>query len=142
MLVIKRKQLDEIVSHAYREYPLEACGIAAGKDNLVKAIYPLTNQDKSAVTYFASPDEQFKAFKDMRKKGLELLAIYHSHPASEAWPSATDVKRAFYPETAHLIVSLKDLDKPELKAFRILEGKVKEITIKVTGDRHARQSIR
>ncbi len=142
MLIIKKKQLDEIINHSCREYPLEACGIAAGRGNLIEEIYPLTNQDRSAVTYFASPEEQVKAFKDMREKGLELLAIYHSHPASEAWPSATDVKQAFYPESAYLIVSLKDLDKPDIKAFKILDGKIEEITIRVAGDHHAHQSIR
>lgn len=142
MLVFKKKHLVEIIDHALRDYPLEACGIAAGKDDVVEEVYPLTNQDKSSVTYFASPEEQLKAFKDMRRKGYELLAIYHSHPASEAFPSPTDVERAFYPEAAYVIVSLRDISKPEVRAFKILNGEIEEIPINVTGDEHVYKNIR
>lgn len=141
MLIIKRKQLNKIVNHTLCEYPLEACGIAGGKDGLVEEVYPLSNQDNSAVTYFASPEEQLEVFKDLRKKGLELMLIYHSHPASPAWPSRTDVERAFFPKAAYLIVSLENVNRPEIRAFKIQEGKIKKITLKVTGDKHADKNI-
>jgi proteasome lid subunit RPN8/RPN11 len=71
---------------------------------------------------------------NMRDKALDLLAIYHSHPKTEAYPSATDVRLAYYPESYYLIISLRDTDRPEANLYRILEGKITPESLKIVED--------
>lgn len=77
------------------------------------------------------PKEQFSAMKEMRREGLDMVAIYHSHPGSPAYPSAKDVSLAFYPDSLYIIAGLSDKDRPEVRAFEIVEGKVSEAQIEV-----------
>jgi len=92
----------------------------------------MTNAERSPVLYRIDPREQLRVFNEMDETGLELVAIYHSHTRSPAYPSNTDVSLAYYPEAAYLIVSLADADKPELRAFRIVDGKVSETELEIT----------
>lgn len=128
-LIIPQPILTQIINHAQQEAPKEACGLISGRAGTAVKAYPITNTDKSNVTYLMDPKEQFGAFKAMRQAGTTLLAIYHSHPATEAYPSATDIKLAFYPEAYYVIISLAQ-EEPVVKAFTIVNGKVKERQIK------------
>lgn len=119
MLSIPKQFYDAMIQQALAEYPNECCGLLAGKDDRVTQIYKMTNTQHSPVNYLMDPREQFAAFKDMRKREMELLAIYHSHPHTQAYPSKTDVRLAYYPEAAYLIMSLEDKAKPVLKGYRI-----------------------
>jgi proteasome lid subunit RPN8/RPN11 len=89
--------------------PLEACGILGGtrSGEVLQAewIYPARNQLRSPSQYQIDPVDQLQAFNDLEIKGLELVAIYHSHPAGPAYPSALDIERAYYPEAVQLIWS-------------------------------------
>ncbi|NOX21098.1 MAG: M67 family metallopeptidase [Nitrospirae bacterium] len=125
---VPSKILSEIVEHARQGYPEEVCGILAGKEQRVNTIYRMTNTEHSPVSYFMDPKEQFQVMKDMRQKDLQMLAIYHSHPDSVAYPSAKDVRLAFYDDVAYIIVSLAE-EPPEVRAFEIKEGKVREIKL-------------
>ncbi|MBI3990541.1 MAG: M67 family metallopeptidase [Candidatus Omnitrophica bacterium] len=120
-----------MIAHAKNEYPNEACGILAGKTGNVEKAYKMANADKSPESYLMDPKEQFSVMKDMRKNDWELLGIYHSHVASPARPSATDIEMAFYPDAAYLIISLSDMDKPVIRSFSIKEGKFEEIKFEV-----------
>ncbi len=120
--------IDEMVNHAREGYPEEVCGILAGSEDVVTRIFRMTNLEHSPVSYFMDPKEQFQVMKKMRTEGLRMLAIYHSHPDSQAYPSAKDVSLAFYDDVAYIIVSLAD-DEPQVRAFEIKEGKVKEMVI-------------
>ena len=124
--------IDEMLAHAREGYPNEVCGLIAGKNGLVSRIFRTTNIDESSISYMMEPAEQFRAFKEMRAEGLELMAIYHSHPTSPAYPSQTDVKLAYYPEATYLIASLQNVGAPVIKGFRILDGKITEETLEVT----------
>jgi proteasome lid subunit RPN8/RPN11 len=77
------------------------------------------------------PREQIHTFEEMDRLHLELLGIYHSHPHSLPYPSPVDITRAFYPTIAFFIISLLNLGKPELKAFQIVRGKVREKRFKI-----------
>lgn len=77
------------------------------------------------------PKEQFRVFKEMREKGLELLGIYHSHVSTRAYPSFHDVEMAFYPEALYLIISLEDFDHPDIRAFEIRDRKIEERDIEI-----------
>jgi proteasome lid subunit RPN8/RPN11 len=106
-LQIPRRLYDEMLAQAVAELPHECCGLLAGRDGRVTHRYPLTNALASPVRYESEPRSMFAAFKDMRAQGIELLAIYHSHPTSDPIPSRTDLERNFYgAEVVHLIISL------------------------------------
>jgi len=128
MLSIPKQFYDAMIQQAEAEYPNECCGLLAGKDSRVTQIYKMTNTHHSPTNYLMDPREQFVAFKEMRKKSLELLAIYHSHPHTQAYPSMTDVRLAYYPEAFYLILSLENKTTPVLNAYRISnsngEGKI------------------
>jgi proteasome lid subunit RPN8/RPN11 len=108
-----------MVAHAKKEWPLECCGILSGRDGTVEKAFELQNAEKSPIQYSMSPQEQLRVFEEMEKGAMEMLAIYHSHPRTIPFPSETDVKLAFYPEVASIIISLKEEKKPVAKAFRI-----------------------
>lgn len=110
-----------MISHARSWAPNECCGILGGLEDRVGKHYPLTNIQQSPVSYMIDPQEQFKVFKELRTQQTHLVAIYHSHPTSKAYPSPTDVRLAYYPEAAFIIISLQSPDHPVVKAFRIVE---------------------
>ena len=122
MIVISAKILDDIVAHAREEQPNEACGLLAGVESTVGQSYRLTNVDGSPEHFSLDIREQFAAVKEMRAAGLEMLAVYHSHPATPARMSAEDLRLAFTPGIAYVIVSLADPDQPVVKSFRIVDG--------------------
>lgn len=131
-LAISSAHLDAIVSHARRKKPAECCGILAGDaDGRVTRVFEMTNARSSAEEFLMDPTEQFAVFDEMRKAKLEMLAVYHSHPATPARPSPHDIQMAFYPDAAHLIVSLAG-DEPVAKAFRIVDGHASEVALQVT----------
>ncbi|MBI3597728.1 MAG: M67 family metallopeptidase [Nitrospirae bacterium] len=124
MLKIPKQIYDQMLVHAEAEAPNECCGLLAGKNGTAEAIHPMTNIHQSPVSYMIDPKEQFAVFKEMRAKENELIAIYHSHPHTEAYPSATDVRLAYYPEAVYIIVSLENPERPVLKAYRIIHNKI------------------
>lgn len=125
MLILGKKYQEEIIKLAIMEAPAEACGLLAGKNGTVERLYKMTNtSDRPETCYFMDAKEQLKAMKEIRKTGLEMLGIYHSHPNSVAYPSAKDVELAFYPEVVYLIISLKHKESPEIKAYKIVDGRI------------------
>ncbi|MCM8798606.1 MAG: M67 family metallopeptidase [Candidatus Omnitrophica bacterium] len=131
MIYIKKDLIAQMIEHSKKEFPNEACGILAGKEGKVEKIYPMTNTDRSAQTFFMDPREQLKVMKEIRSLGLEMIGIYHSHPVSLAYPSTRDVELAYYSHVSYIIVSLKDKDNPKIRSFRIEEGKISEEEIKI-----------
>ena len=124
MIRIPKTIYDQMLAQAKAEAPMECCGLLAGRNGAVDRIYPMTNADHSPVRYLIEPKEQFAAIKDMRAKEIEMLAIYHSHPHTAAYPSATDVQLAYYPEAVYIIISLQDRARPVVNAYRIVEKKI------------------
>ena len=124
MLPLKRSILNSIVAHARAELPCEACGYLAGKDGVVSTFLALTNTDKAADHFSMDPAEQFAAVKAMRASGEKLIAVYHSHPATPARPSAEDIRLAFDPRISYVIISLANPEAVEVKAYTISQGEV------------------
>ena len=116
----------EIVEQGLREFPNECCGVIAAEDGVPVKVFPMTNADASPATYRLDGREQLRVFDEIDERGWELWAIYHSHTHSEAYPSETDVRLAFYPETYYLLLSLQDREAPELRAFRIDDAQIDE----------------
>lgn len=123
-----------LVNHARREYPLESCGILAGKKGKINRVYSMENIEKSPFSYLMAPEEQLRVFREIEEDALELSAIYHSHPHSPAFPSQRDVDHAFYPDSLILIISLMDQEVPEICAFQIRDGKIEQRSIRITGE--------
>jgi len=117
---------DEMVAHGLAGFPNEACGLLAGKEGRPVRFFAMRNLDASPVTYRLDPKEQLHVFDELDEQGWDLLGIFHTHTHSEAYPSDTDRRQAFYPEASYLVMSLSDRDKPVLRAFRIEDGEVAE----------------
>ncbi len=130
---------DELVAHAMGQFPNEACGLLAGALNgspetaaRAQRFFPMTNADASPVSYRLDPKEQLRVFNELEEAGLELVGIYHSHTHSEAYPSPTDLRLAFYPEAHYLLVSLEDRTDPVLRGFTITDGEIEEQDVTIT----------
>lgn len=116
--------LIEVTTHL----PEEACGLLAGNDNLVSQILPIENILHSPIRYRMDPQQQLAAFQFIDNLGLELLAIYHSHPDGPATPSATDIAEAYYPEVVYMIISqAEDIYTP--RGFLIHNRRVDEVLL-------------
>ncbi len=123
MLKLPRAIFDALIVHAREGFPLEVCGILGGLDGEVSGHFPMINLDASSEHFMMDPKEQFGVIKELRAKGLAMVAVYHSHPASPARPSAEDIRLALTPDISHVIVSLAEPE-PVLKSFRITDGVV------------------
>jgi len=131
-LRLSRAQLETVIGHARECAPEEACGIlAGGEDGTVLRVIPMENAEHSRTFYLMDSREQFQIFDEMERDGLELVAIFHSHPHSPAYPSIHDMELAFYPEAVYLIVSLMG-DEPDSHAFKIADQTIREIEIIVS----------
>src|SRR5262245_53478184 len=109
-LVVPREVLAKTVAQALSERPNECCGLLAGRMEgdvgRVVAGYPLVNVLASPVEYESEPSSMFAAYRDLTSKGLDILAVYHSHPTSRPVPSKKDLARNFSEDVINLIVSL------------------------------------
>ena len=124
MLKIPQQIYDDLLTHAREGFPLEVCGILGGREGTVERAFRMANTDASNEHFTMEPREQFAVAKDLRAAGLEMLAVYHSHPESPARPSEEDIRLALTPGISHVIVSLLDSDRPVLKSFKIAAGLV------------------
>ena len=130
-LEIPAEILKQIIEQAIKVMPIEVCGILAGKNSRVEKLYKMTNTDKSSAHFMMSPREQFKVAKDIRRRELKILAIYHSHPATPARPSVEDIRLAFMPDVIYVIVSLQDENKPIIRGFLIEDSSATEVPLEI-----------
>jgi proteasome lid subunit RPN8/RPN11 len=138
---LKRSHVRQIIAHAREEAPNECCGILAGKDGRVLKLYRAANAERSPYRYSIDPHDLFRIYTEVEAKGWQFLAIYHSHPGGEAYPSDTDVNLArwsgpagtapLWPDVRYLIVSLAGPGLPQIRAFRIDEERVTEEPLEV-----------
>lgn len=120
---ISKGILEMIYEQAEAEAPLEACGYLAGKEDVITSHYKMTNVDKSETHFSLDPKEQFQVAKSVRADGSDLIAVYHSHPASPARPSEEDIRLAHDSSIIYVIVSLEN-EKRTYGAFTIKNGMV------------------
>jgi len=120
-----------MVEQAKAEAPIEACGILAGSGDKVERLYQMRNSDQSSDHFMMEPEQQFAVVKDIRSASLEMLAIYHSHPATPARLSAEDIRLALTPDVIYIIVSLQDAQTPVVKGFLIEEHNVTSVNVEI-----------
>lgn len=133
MLTITRDLRDQIVAHARQDHPDEACGVLAGPaggDRPTRFI-PMTNAARSPTFYEFDSTEQFRVWQEMDDQDEEPVVIYHSHTATEAYPSRTDIGLAAEPGAHYVLVSTRDDDRTEFRSYRIVDGEVTEELVTV-----------
>jgi proteasome lid subunit RPN8/RPN11 len=140
-LRLPKAMLDEMVAQAREELPNECCGIIAGKDGTATRLYRTRNDAASPFRYNIHPIDLLKIEREADDNGWGVMVIYHSHVASEAYPSPTDVRLAqwpgadppqdLYPDAYYALVSLK-YDPPQVRAFTIRAGRVDEVALEAT----------
>jgi len=124
MLKIPRSIYTDMIDHSEQGAPLEICGILGGREGMVFETYRMTNTDQSNEHFMMDSREQFAVVRDLRSKGLEMSAIYHSHPETPARPSEEDIRLALTPGVSHVIISLATAEQPVARSYKIADGSV------------------
>jgi proteasome lid subunit RPN8/RPN11 len=124
------EMLGEIVAHARQEAPRECCGVLTGRAGAPERFRPMRNVADGNRFYEIDPEQLIELeYQEMPMDESEIVAIYHSHPDSEDYPSRTDVELAFWPEAVYLICSLEHPEEPVIRGFRIREGAITEVAL-------------
>jgi proteasome lid subunit RPN8/RPN11 len=130
---IPQALVDEMVAHAREDLPNECCGMVGGRDGEAETVIRVANSAASPLRYEMDPQEQYDALKAIEDAGGELLAIYHSHTKSAAYPSQTDVNQAVaWPEQVYLIVSLADPEAADVKGYLLRDLTIADAEISIT----------
>jgi proteasome lid subunit RPN8/RPN11 len=130
---IARHLTDAMVRHALDDRPDECCGLIGGKGDRAETVYRASNAEASPFRYSIAPSEQLELLNRIDDAGEELLAIYHSHTRTEAFPSQTDVNLASgWPDATWVIISLKDPERPEIRAFRIIGERIEDVDLEIS----------
>ena len=138
VLKIAREHVSAIIAHARDDHPDEACGVIVGPEgsDVPTRLVRMINADRSPTFFRFEPQEQFALYKQMSTAGEEIVVVYHSHTATEAYPSRTDISLASEPQAHYVIVSTAESSATDcpvsVRSFRIVDGAVTEEEIDVT----------
>lgn len=133
MLQIRRELVDEIVAHARRDHPDEACGVIAGPEgsDSPERFVPMLNAARSPTFYEFDSGDLLRLYRGMDANDEVPVVVYHSHTATDAYPSRTDVSYASEPEAHYVLVSTQDPDSHQFRSYRIVDGVITEEPVKV-----------
>lgn len=134
MLELGKDLYDAIVAHARRDHPDEACGVIAGPAGSDKAerFIPMLNAARSPTFFEFDSSDLFKLYREIDERDEEIVVIYHSHTATEAYPSRTDIQYgSMSPDSHWVLVSTRDPDSVEFRSFRITDGDVAEEDVRI-----------
>ncbi len=136
MLTISAELRAKVLAHALADHPDEACGVIAGPvgSDRPERFIPMLNAERSPTFYRFDSLEQLRVWREMDDRDEEPVVIYHSHTATEAYPSRTDVSYASEPGAHYVLVSTRDADRPEFRSFRIVDGAVTEEDVVVPAE--------
>lgn len=136
MLTLDQSIHDAIVAHARRDHPDEACGIVAGPAGSDRAerFVPMLNAERSPTFYRFDSAEQLAIWREMDDRDEVPVVIYHSHTATEAAPSRTDISLAAEPDAHYVLVSTREPERTEFRSFRIVDGVVTEEPVQISSD--------
>ena len=138
VLKIAREHVDAMIAHAREDHPDEACGVVIGPEgsDLPSRLLRMINAERSPTFFRFEPQEQFTLYKEMSTTGEEIVVVYHSHTATEAYPSRTDISLASEPQAHYVIVSTAESGasggRVSVRSFRIVDGVVTEEEIHIT----------
>ena len=133
MLVIRADLVEAIIAHARRDHPDEACGVIAGPDgsDRPERFIPMLNAARSPTFYEFDSGDLLRLYRDMDSRDEVPVVIYHSHTATEAYPSRTDISYASEPFSHYVLVSTREESDTELRSYRIVDGVVTEEQVEV-----------
>ena len=134
-LRLPQEHIDEMIAHAREDAPNECCGIIAGVDGKATKLYRAINGEASPYRYSVEPKDLLRIFRDVDDRGWEFMVIYHSHTATEAYPSRTDIGLAMEPNAHYVLVSTREHGnsdgRVEFRPYRIVDGEVTEEEVAV-----------
>ena len=135
MLTISAVLYEKIVAHARADHPDEACGVIAGPagSDRPERFIAMLNAERSPTFYRFDSLEQLRVWRDMDERDGGPVGIYHSHTATEAYPSRTDISYASEPGAHYVLVSTREPDRAEFRSFRIVDGEVTEEEVRIAG---------
>ncbi|MEV6325132.1 M67 family metallopeptidase [Nocardia sp. NPDC051787] len=133
MLVIRADLVVAMVAHARADHPDEACGVIAGPEgsDRPERFIAMVNAERSPTFYRFDSGEQLKVWREMDEADETPVVIYHSHTATEAYPSRTDVSYASEPFAHYVLISTRDAEQHELRSYRIVDGEVTEEPVRI-----------
>ena len=133
MLRIPVQIVDAIVTHARADHPDEACGIVAGPigSDRPSRVVQMTNAERSPTFYRFDSGEQLRLYRQLDAADEEMVVVYHSHTATEAYPSRTDISYAGEPQAHYVLASTREPDTQEFRSFRIIDGVVTEEDVEI-----------
>lgn len=132
MLKIPRAHVEEMIAHAREDHPDEACGVIVGPEGSDRPIrlVRMINADRSPTFFRFDPTEQLQLAKQLDANDEEVVVVYHSHTATEAYPSRTDISYAAEPQAHYVLVSTAECGRDDgpvsVRSYRILDGEVTE----------------
>jgi proteasome lid subunit RPN8/RPN11 len=125
--------VDAIVAHARRDHPDECCGVIAGRDGAATRLFEMDNAERSPTGFTFDSAEWLRVYRTIDDADEDLLVVYHSHTATEAYPSRTDIRWSVNtPGASWLLVSTREPDTEEVRSYRIVDGEVREEEIRIT----------
>ena len=132
MLVIRRDLVEAIVEHARRDHPDEACGVIAGPSpDRPERFVPMLNAARSPTFYEFESGDLLRLYREMDGNDEVPAVVYHSHTATEAYPSRTDVSYAGEPDAHYVLVSTREPDTHEFRSYRIVDGEITEEPVEI-----------
>lgn len=133
VLVIRADLVEAMVAHARRDHPDEACGLLAGPDgsDRPERHIPMVNAERSPTFYRFDSGEQLRVWRALEAADEVPVVIYHSHPATEAYPSRTDIELAAEPDAHYVLVSTRDPHRHEIRSYRIVNGVASEESVDI-----------
>jgi proteasome lid subunit RPN8/RPN11 len=130
---ISQALLNQMIGHAEEDVPNECCGLVAGNDGQAGTVFRAANAEASPFRYSIAPAEQLALMNKIEEMGEDVVAIYHSHTRTPAYPSQTDINLATgWPDAVYLIVSLEHPDEPVVRGFLIRDGAVEDVVLQTT----------
>jgi YD repeat-containing protein len=133
VLKLSQQVYDAIVAHARRDHPDEACGLVAGPigSDAAERVIPMTNAERSPTFYRYDSAEQLKVWREMDDRDEQPVVLYHSHTATEAYPSRTDVSLAAIADAHYVLVSTREENSVEFRSYTIVDGVVTEEPVQI-----------
>jgi proteasome lid subunit RPN8/RPN11 len=138
VLTIGQDLVDAMVAHARADHPDEACGVIAGPAGLdqPQRFIPMVNAARSPTFYEFDSMDLLRLYREMDARDEEPVVVYHSHTATEAYPSRTDISYASEPNAHYVLVSTRSPDSEEIRSFRIVDGVVEEEELRIVPALH------
>jgi proteasome lid subunit RPN8/RPN11 len=138
VLTIGKDLIDAMVTHARADHPDEACGVIAGPAGLDRPerFVPMVNAARSPTFYEFDSMDLLRLYREMDARDEEPVVVYHSHTATEAYPSRTDISYASEPNAHYVLVSTREPDTAEIRSFRIVDGVVTEEEVSIVPALH------